>query len=153
MTITEAFADYIPVAWFDETGARIAGRLRQRSATAVKRMRRWKNTAKGASLTVVFSASLALGSLSTTTDASASNGRDVPLPPEIVQIAPPPAPDAALGVVNESFDQLFNAFRAGLPLINNERTRQLATKSASRRGTKPKNWARNLAKDVRDAND
>lgn len=153
MTITEAFSDYIPVAWFDETGSRIAGRVRDRSASAVKRLRRWKNTAKGASLVIAFSASLAIASMPTTAEASASNGLLLPVPPEIVQVAPPPSADASLGEVNESFIQLFSAFRAGTPLINNERTRQLAKKAADRRGNKPEHWARTLAKDVGEADD
>lgn len=153
MTINEVFADYIPLTWFDETGARIASRVRDRSATAIKRMRRWKNTAKGVSFGLALSASFALGSVSTPAGASASNCLEVPVPPEIVRLAPPPGADAEVGEINESFIQLFDAFRAGAPLITNERTRQLAKKAADRRGTKPEHWARKLAKDAGDAND
>src|SRR4051812_17754398 len=126
MTLIEAFSDYRPVDWFDEAGSRIAGLVRDRSKTTIKRMRRWRNTAKGAALTVALSATFAAASVPTVGSASASNGLDVPVPPGMVEVAPPPDANSSLGDVNESFNQLFKVFRSGVPLIKNERTRQLA---------------------------
>ena len=153
MTIVETFAEYIPQEWFDRAGLRISGHVLGKSATAIKRMRRWRNSVKGVSLSVALSASLALASVSFAQTAIASNGSDLPAPPELVRVAPPPAADASVGQINESFNELFVAFRSGIKLITNERTRELATKAAGRRGDRPEGWARKLASDVGDADD
>ena len=152
MTIVETFSDYIPDEWFDRAGLRIGGAIRT-SSSAVKRMRRWKHSVKGASVAVAVSASLALGSVSLVQAAVASNGDELPAPPEIVRVAPPPEADATLGEVNSSFAELFVAFRKGVSLITNERTRALATKAAARRGDRPVDWARKLARDSGNADD
>jgi len=150
--MNELFADYIPPAWFDEKGLRRSRPLLGLSATAVKRMRRWKNSAKNLSLSVAVSAAVIAASVSFSQPA-ASNELDVPLPPDILRVAPPPPDGAPVGDVNKSFDELFAAFRSGTKLITNNRTRQLATSAARRRHIKPEDWARKLASDVKDADD
>lgn len=151
--MTELFADYIPEAWFDDAGLRKSGKLRTTSATAVKRMRRWTNSVKQVSLSVAMSAALAFGSLSFAQNATASNALDIPVPPSMLRVAPPPSADASLGEINESFNELFAAFRSGTKLITTERTRELATKATARRNERPEGWAHKLATDVGDAND
>ena len=58
--MSELFAHYMPEAWFDEAGLRKTGRLiGGASATAIKRMKRWKHRAKDLSLRLAISAALA----------------------------------------------------------------------------------------------
>lgn len=150
----ERFADYIPEAWFDEGGLRRSGRLLGGvSKTAMKRMRRWRHQAKNLSVSVAISVALAAGSLAFAEGATASNALDIPVPPGMVQVAPPPGKGASIGEVNESFKKLFAAFRGGVELVNNEQTLKLAEKAAARRNERPESWARKIASDIGDAND
>ena len=149
----ELFANYVPQAWFDEAGLRKTSRTRGATATAIKRMRRWKNSVRGVSFPIAMSAALALTSMSFSQSVSANNALDLPVPPQMLAVAPAPGADASLGEINESFTQLFAAFRSGTKLITNARTRELATKAAARRNDRPEGWAHKLASDVGDAND
>lgn len=150
--MNELFADYIPDAWFDEQGMTRASLSLGLSATAVKRMRRWKNTAKGLAVSVAVSAAVMGGSVAFAQPA-ASNELAVPVPPSLVHVAPPPAEGSSLGEVNKSFDALFAAIRSGQALITNERTRTLATKAAAHRNQRPEGWSRKLASDTGEADD
>ena len=149
----DLFADYVPEAWFDDNGLRKAGPLLGASATAVKRMRRWKNSVKGASIFIAMSVALAIASVSFSQSATASNSLDVPVPSALARVAPPPAASASVGEINESFSELFAAFRSGTKLITNPHTRELATKAAVRRHDRPEGWAHKLASDSGDASD
>jgi hypothetical protein len=149
--MNELFADYMPEAWYEEAGLRKSAPLRT-SSTVAKRMRRLKNRAKTASISFAASAALAIASLAVGDVSAATNALDVP-PPQGIVVAPPPGAEDALGSVNESFAQLFSAFRSGTKLITNERTRQLAKAAAERRNARPDGWARRLASDVGDADD
>lgn len=149
----ELFSDYIPETWFDEDGLRKSGPLLGVSATAIKRMRRWKNSVKGVSLSIAASAVFVAVSMTIAQQATASNSLNVPIHPAMARVAPPPAATASVGEINESFSELFAAFRSGTRLITNPHTRELADKAAARRNDRPSDWAHKLASDVGDAND
>ena len=150
--MNELFADYIPGAWFEKGAMRKSGLLGGLSTTAAKRMRRLKHTVRGVSVSLALS--FAVGSVALAATSGGTNGADLPLPPGVEQfVPPPPAQDASVGQVNESFDALFAAFRSGTKLITNDRTRGLANKAAARRGKQPDGWAKKLASDTGHAND
>ena len=153
MTPIETFAEYIPDSWFDRAGLRISREATDRSATAIKRMRRWRHGVTGVAVSVAVSASLGMFSVSEGLAAVGSNGADLPAPPELVRVAPPPKAGASLGAVNDSFGELFVAFRSGTKLLSNSRSRELASRAAVRRGKRPEGWARKLASDSGTADD
>lgn len=98
-------------------------------------------------------AAIAISSLLLTDGAIASNLMAMAAPPGMSPIARAPGQDATVGEINESFKELFSAFRDGVKLISNDKTLRLAEKAAVRRNDRPNGWARKIASDVEDASD
>lgn len=148
----DAFASYMPSRWFDEAGMSKPGHAQ--GAVRAKRDRRWKNSSKKMSMSVVAAAALAVASVLVSEVATASSHVDFAAPPGMSAVGRAAGPDASLGQINESFEELFSAFRDGVKLITNERTLKLAEKASLRRNERPdQGWARRLASDVGEAND
>ena len=124
-----------------------------RDAFHAKRERRWKHFAKKMSMSMVSAAALAMASVTVADQAIASNLMELPAPPGMSPLSRTPGPQATLGQVNDSFKELFAAFREGINLITNDKTHQLAEKAAVRRNDQPEGWARKLASDTKDASD
>lgn len=152
--MSELFADYFPTEWFDNSGLRKSVKQLGLSSTAAKRMRRWRNSVTKGSISVAISAAIGLATLTYGESAVAySNEFDVPLPPGVVQVAPPPRADASLGEINKSFTDLFAAMRSGTKVISSPRSMELATKAAEKKDHRPDGWAHRIASDTKDAND
>lgn len=147
----ETFSSFIPGTWFDEAGMSKSGHAQYEYLA--KRERRWKHFAKSMSMSMISAAALALASVTVADRAIASNLTDFEAPPGMSPVGRAPGSEATLGQVNESFKELFAAFREGVNLITNDRTHQLAEKAAARRNERPKDWARKLASDTGDASD
>jgi len=149
----EKFADHIPDAWLDSSGLRSFGRAYQEPA--LKHQPRWKHSTTRSALSVLAASGLLACTLAFTEGATASNLFAVPIPCDVSATPPGARPGASLGEINESFGELFDSFRRGVKMINNENTRRLAAKAASRRH-EPRDvteWARKLSSDVADADD
>ena len=147
----DSFSSYIPRAWFDDAGMSKGDRVQKEARS--RNERRWKHSATSMFMTVISVAAFAISSLLLTDGAIASNVTKMVAPPGMSPLGRAPGPEATVGQINESFKELFSAFRDGVKLITNDKTLQLAENAAVRRNDRTKGWARKLASDVGDASD
>lgn len=147
----DSFSSFIPNAWFDDAGMSKGGHAQ--GDLRAKKERRWKHSAKSMPVSVMAAAALAISSLLLAEGAIASNVMAVAAPPGLSPLGRSPGADATVGQINDSFKELFSAFRDGVKLITNDKTLRLAEKASERRDDRPKGWARKLASDVKDASD
>lgn len=147
----DSFSSFIPTAWFDEAGLSKGGSAQE--GVRAKRERRWSHSVKTIPMAVISAGVLAFSSLLVANQVTASNLSGLVAPEGLSPVGRAPGQDASLGQINESFKELFSAFRQGVALVTNERTLQLAQKATSRRNERPEGWAKKLASDVEDASD
>ena len=150
--MNEILSDYSPTRWFSEGGLTVP-RREEHEQKPSHGERKWRNKAKSISLTLLAASAIAATSLSLSQAATASNAQEILPPKGISLISTAPGPGATLGEINDSFNELFAAFRGGMGLITNSKTRDLAVKAAARRNIRPEGWARKIASDVGDADD
>lgn len=147
----DAFACYIPSRWFDDAGMSKGGGVQEDVRPNQKR--RWKNSARSMPLSVAAAAAFAIASLMLAENATASNVMAIAAPGGVSPLKRSPGSGASVGQINDSFKDLFAAFRSGTKLITNDRTFQLAEKAAARLNDRPQGWSKKLASDVGDASD
>lgn len=149
--MNEILSDYSPATWFGKGGLTVPRREHEERSSRVDR--KWRNKARALSLTLLAASAIAAISLSFSEVATASNAREILPPKGISLVSTAPGPGATLGEINDSFNELFSAFRGGMRLITNSKTRDLAVKAAARRNIRPEGWARKIMSDVGDADD
>lgn len=149
--MNEILSDYSPLTWFGAGGLTVPRKEPEQRPPRVER--KWRNKARALSLTLLAAGAIAATSLTFSEAATASNVREILPPKGISLVSAAPGPGATLGEINDSFNELFAAFRSGMRLITNSRTGDLAVKAAARRDIRQEGWARGLASDVGDADD
>ena len=155
----KGFESYTPGAWSDENGLMLSGKAHKASAHPqqgrVRRSGKWSVIVSGA----VGGACLAISTLLLPISSSAVT---IPTLVTDIQDFDVASPDSSQTValspireINKSFNKLFDSARAGQTLIPSEGVRLLARKAlqSQKEGVDIDSWARNLANDVKDAND
>lgn len=153
------FESYTPEAWSDVNGLMLGGKAHKvpghPQQGRVRRSGKWSVIVSG----LVSGACLAVSILLLPTSPSA-----VTIPTLVTNIQdldvarPKPSqalPSSPLREINKSFSKLFDFVRAGQTLIPSEGIRLLARKAleSQKEDMDIDSWARNLASDIKDAND
>ena len=147
----ENFSSFVPGTWFDEAGMTKGGHAQE--TFHAKRERHWKHFAKKLYISIISASAFAISSITYVDLAIASNLAEFAAPPGMSAVGRAADSQATPGEVNESFKELFAAFRDGVNLITNVKTHELAEKATVRRNERPEGWARKLASDTKDASD